>query len=130
MNSVPHTNFIELGQHSSMELSIQPGKRAGQLVAKLDGELDLYASVSFANLVMKHLDEGIRVLVLDVEGLRYLDSSGVGAIIRLLQKARTTGAELRFVKLGGTPRKVLQMSNIITLLKQFATLDDALESLP
>lgn len=109
-----------------MELTIRPGLRDNQLVACPVGDLDLYASVAFCNTLVKHLESGVRFLVLDLVGLRYLDSSGVGAVIRLLQKCRSLGAEIRVVNLTGTPRKVLEMSNIITLLKTSPTVDAAL----
>lgn len=100
-----------------MEINFQPGRHPDQVVVTPVGDLDLYASVGFCNAVIARLDSGVRRMVIDLGGVRYLDSSGVGALIRLLQKARTIGGELRVANLSGTPKKVLEMSNIITLLK-------------
>lgn len=109
-----------------MELHIRPGNREDQVVVVPDGDLDLYASVSFCQTVLGQFDAGKNRVVLDFAGVRYLDSSGVGAVIRLLQKARSIGGELRVANLGGTPRKVLEMSNIISLLKVTDSVDAAL----
>jgi len=98
-----------------MELSIRPGLRANQIVVTPVGDIDLYASVSFCN-------------TLDFAGVRYLDSSGVGALIRLLQKSRAAGGEVRLVNLTGTPKKVLEMSNIIHLLKVAPDVESALRA--
>jgi anti-anti-sigma factor len=111
-----------------MELPIRPGLRDNQIVVSPQGDLDLYASVGFCNTLLARLDAGINRMVLDFAGLRYLDSSGVGAIIRLLQKFRAAGGEIRVVNLGGTPKKVLEMSNIITLLKVAPDVDTALKA--
>lgn len=111
-----------------MELHFRPGLRDDQLVAVVVGDLDLYASVGFANALMAKLGSGTRRLLLDLHDLRYLDSSGVGALIRLLQKCRAEGGELRVVNLSGTPKKVLEMSNIISLLKQSPSVEAALEA--
>lgn len=51
-------------------------------------------------------------------GVGYLDSTGVGAIIRILQEAKKRGCELRFVGVEGSPRKVLRMSNILLLMRE------------
>ena len=71
-----------------MEITFRPGAREDQLVVVPEGDLDLYASVAFCNAVLTRMEAGTRRLALDFNGIRYLDSSGVGALIRLLQKAR------------------------------------------
>jgi len=110
-----------------MELQLRPGTRTDQLIVAPSGDLDLYASVSFANAVLSRIDTGCRRIVFDLSDLRYLDSSGVGALIRLLQKCRTVGGEIRVAHLGGSPRKVLEMSNIISLLRLYPSVEAALE---
>jgi anti-sigma B factor antagonist len=111
-----------------MDITFHPGNRPDQLVVAPSGDLDLYASVAFANAVMAKLNAGSRRIVLDFSRVRYLDSSGVGAVIRLLQMARTLGGELRAAGLTGTPRKVLEMSNIISLLKVSPSVEHALQA--
>jgi len=109
-----------------MVITYRPGRQADQLIMKLAGDLDLYASVAFCNNALAKLEAGTRRLLLDFGEVRYLDSSGVGALIRLLQKAKTLGGEIRLANLGGTPRKVLTMSNILALLKVSPDVDSAL----
>jgi len=111
-----------------MEITYRPGTKSDQIVVILVGDLDLYASVAFCNAVMARLEGGTPRMVIDLGGVRYLDSSGVGALIRLLQKARSLGGEIRVANIGGTPKKVLEMSNIITLLKPAPDVDTALKA--
>jgi anti-sigma B factor antagonist len=111
-----------------MEITYSPGTKADQLVVVPKGDIDLYASVAFCNALVARLEGGTPKMVLDFTAVRYLDSSGVGALIRLLQKARTLGGEIRVAHLGGTPRKVLEMSNIITLLKVSPDVETALKA--
>ena len=111
-----------------MEITYRPGHQANQIVVTLVGDLDLYASVAFCQTMLGRLDGGTPRMVLDLAGLRYLDSSGVGALIRLLQKAKTLGGEIRVANLSGTPKKVLEMSNIITLLKAAPNVEAALKA--
>jgi anti-sigma B factor antagonist len=111
-----------------MEITYRPGTKADQIVVVPVGDLDLYASVAFCNAVMARLESGTSKMVIDLGGIRYLDSSGVGALIRLLQKARSLGGEIRVANLSGTPKKVLEMSNIITLLKPSPDVDSALKA--
>jgi anti-anti-sigma factor len=111
-----------------MEITYRAGNRTDQIVVTPIGDLDLYASVAFCNAVIVRLETGTPRMVIDLGGVRYLDSSGVGALIRLLQKARTLGGEIRVANLSGTPKKVLEMSNIISLLKTSPDVETALKA--
>lgn len=65
-------------------------------------------------------------VVLQLERVEFVDSSGLGALVRLMQAARTKGGDL---KLSGVPaniRKVLQMTS---LLSQFETYDSVEEAI-
>ena len=111
-----------------MEITYRPGNRSNQIVVVPTGDLDLYASVAFCNAVIIKLETGTPRMVIDLGAIRYLDSSGVGALIRLLQKARALGGEVRVANLSGTPKKVLEMSNIISLLKVAPDVETALKA--
>ena len=65
-------------------------------------------------------------VVLQCDGVEFIDSSGLGAMVRLMQAARTKGGDL---KLSGVPpriRKTLEMTN---LLAQFETYDSVEEAI-
>src|SRR5579864_1481792 len=65
-------------------------------------------------------------VVLQLDHVEFVDSSGLGALVRLMQAARSKGGDL---KLSGVPaniRKVLQMTS---LLSQFETYDSVEEAI-
>lgn len=90
----------------------------GFLEYALTGDCDLYNAPAFLRDMVARLGAGAKRLRFDCAGLRYLDSTGVGAIIKLLQAAKAQGGELRFTGLMGTPRKVLTLCNVINLIKE------------
>lgn len=100
-----------------MEIPFVRGPRSNQVVFSPRGDLDLYASVAFFNTVQAQFDRVANHLILDMSGVRYLDSSGVGALIRLAQYAKSVSGDIQLVNVTGTPRKVLEMSNVIRLFK-------------
>jgi anti-sigma B factor antagonist len=101
-----------------MDWTITPGlKSAGEIVT-LNGDFDLYEGPRFASEISVLIRGGQKYVVLDFSGVEYLDSCGVGVIIKLLQLMRSTGGVLRFQGIHGTPRRVLQMSNILSLLQE------------
>ena len=84
----------------------------------VSGDFDLYEGPRFAAELLSHIRAGHRDLVIDLSGVNYLDSCGVGILIKLLQEIRSGGGQLRFRGIQGTPRRVLEMSNVISLLKE------------
>ena len=100
-----------------MEWLTAPGDD-GYMDVKMKGDCDLYAAPSFASAMLERIAAGARRLRLDLSGVDYLDSTGVGALIRILQAARRSGCELRFRGIAGSPRKVLRMSNILVLMRE------------
>jgi anti-sigma B factor antagonist len=101
-----------------MEWKICPRGQDGFEVVALEGDCDLYSAPAFAKAMLSRIAEAPRRIRFDLSLVEYLDSTGVGAIIRILQEARRRGCELRFAGLGGSPRKVLKMSNILALMQE------------
>jgi anti-anti-sigma factor len=65
---------------------------------RFEGELDL-SSATQAEAAVKEVesDDGLRTLVLDLRGLRFLDSTGLRVILATDSRARRTGRQVRVV---------------------------------
>ena len=111
-----------------MEIEFGQGVKDDQVVVFPQGALDLYASISFFNSVLTRFDRVTNHLVLDFSRVRYIDSSGVGALIRLAQYANTIAGEIQLAGLTGTPKKILEMSNLIRLFKVSTDVESALRA--
>lgn len=104
-----------------MEISTSKGPLEGDVVLRLAGDLDMYTSSEVSRHLKLMAEGGKARILLDLTNLSYLDSSGVGVIIRLLQDASSKRIPVGVQGLSGTPRKVLQLCNVITLLRLFDT---------
>jgi anti-sigma B factor antagonist len=101
-----------------MEWMIAGQDAQGFLEIRIEGDCDLYGAPRFATELLDKIAGGARRLRLDFAGVGYLDSTGVGAIIRLLQAVKKAGGELRFKGIGGSPRRVLKMTGILRLMRE------------
>jgi anti-sigma B factor antagonist len=101
-----------------MEWRISVAGGDGFETVAIKGECDLYSAPAFAKAMIDKVRGGAPRLRLDLSDVGYLDSTGVGALIRIIQAAKATGCDLRFRGIGGSPRKVLKMSNIISLMRE------------
>jgi anti-sigma B factor antagonist len=88
------------------------------LLVKISGDCDMYSAQEFFSGVTEKINSGFISIYLDFSGVVYLDSSGVGAIIKILRQSKEKKVDLKFRGINGTPRKVLRMSNILTLIKE------------
>ena len=84
----------------------------------LRGDCDLYSAPKIKASLLRKIDEGIRRILIDMSGIRYLDSTGVGAIISALQAAKEVGGEIRFQGLRGGPRRLLERTSVLPLMKE------------
>jgi anti-sigma B factor antagonist len=81
----------------------------GRLVAGTTEEL--YQAV-------KHLLPQAKVVVIDLAELAYVDSTGLGTLVRLHASARGLGCELRLLHLGKQLRNVLKLTNLLSVFAQ------------
>ena len=88
------------------------------LKIKITGDCDTYSVREFYTSITKMLQTSWDKAILDLSGVAYLDSSGVGAIIRIIRLAKEKQIALRFQGIQNTPRKVLEMSNILSLMTE------------
>lgn len=65
-------------------------------------------------------------VVLQLDHLEFVDSSGLGALVRLMQAARSKGGDL---KLSGLPPKIRKVLQLTSLLPQFETYDSVEEAI-
>ena len=59
-----------------------------------------------------------KVMVIDLADLVYVDSMGLGALVRLYTSARQAGCEFRLLHLGKQLRNLLKLTNLLSVLCQ------------
>jgi len=99
-----------------VEIQCQRNSDGKNLLIKVIGDCDLFSTGEFYNGIAGKITDGCGEAVLDLSGVAYLDSSGVGAIIRIIKLAKEKQITLKFKGITGTPRRVLNMSNILSLI--------------
>jgi stage II sporulation protein AA (anti-sigma F factor antagonist) len=82
------------------------------LIARLGGELDLHTSPHFKEQLAKFFTTHpqIKYLIMDVQDLQFIDSSGLGVILGRYRDVEERGGRLFFVQANPHIKRVLQMS--------------------
>ena len=64
-----------------MELKMRKNKDV--FIIDVSGEMDLYNSYKLKELVMKMMERQVKSVVINMEAVDYIDSSGIGALIHM-----------------------------------------------
>ena len=91
----------------------------GRVVVTLSGECDVAARDELASALLAAV-QSAPVVIVDVAGLRFLDSSGVHGLVTAHQAAKDTGCRLHVVNPTGTVATVLDITGVGLLLSPAA----------
>ncbi|MFC8534589.1 STAS domain-containing protein [Streptomyces sp. NPDC057249] len=80
-----------------MTLKVSETERGGWTVLHIGGELDLLTSATVRQSVHEVVAVGRHDVVLDLSGVLFCDSSGVGVLIALRRLMRSCGGRLRLI---------------------------------
>lgn len=99
-----------------MELSVSTRDEGQFTVVEVGGEVDVYTAPRLREAVVSAIDAGNVKLVIDVDRVDFLDSTGVGVLVGALKKVRGEGGTLDIVC---TQPRLLKIFDITGLDKVF-----------
>lgn len=99
----------------------------GEQVAVIRGEgrLNMVSAPLLRDAVAASISEGRPRVVVDLSGVDFMDSSGLGALVGCLKTTRQAGGDLRIAAPSEQVTMVLQLSNLDRILTSYPTAEDA-----
>ncbi|MBR5948648.1 MAG: anti-sigma factor antagonist [Clostridia bacterium] len=94
-------------------------KRKGSLLTvQLDGELDQHCAGEIRCAIDARIksESRIKTLLIDLEKVSFMDSSGIGVILGRYRLMRDLGGELNITNAQKTVEKLLRLSGVYSLL--------------
>jgi anti-sigma B factor antagonist len=102
---------------ATIELSIQAHRQQDRHTLVLTGELDLASAPELEGMVAQACADGAREIVLDLSRLRFIDSSGLKAILSARSLCATNGCEL-YLTPGQEPvQRLFELTRVIDRLQ-------------
>ena len=74
--------------------------------------------------------KGYDKFVIDFEGVHWINSPGVGVLIKWLKILRENGGDMVFVNTGRKIKRYLEITKLITIIQTFDSSQDAVKSFP
>jgi anti-sigma B factor antagonist len=99
--------------------------RTDLAIIRVVGRLNMVSAPRLRDFVAEAVSSGKARLVVDLAGVEFMDSSGLGALIGALKTTRQVGGDLRIAAATDQVMMVLQLSNVDRILKPYETPDDA-----
>ncbi len=100
-----------------MDLSLETRQENDRTVIEVGGEIDVYTAPKLRERIIELVDEGQYNLVVDLEKVEFLDSTGLGVLVGGLKRVRGHDGSLQLVC---TQERLLKIFRITGLSKVFA----------
>ena len=95
--------------------------KEGVLIITLEGNLlGEHANAPVMELINKALAEGNKKVLFNLEGMKFINSTGLGMLMTALTKVRNAGGELGLCSLPDQMKKLLQMTKLESIFTVFA----------
>ena len=111
-----------------MELRTEVSEVKAWTVVTVHGEIDVATSPALRERLIDLVNDGATRLVLDLEAVDFLDSTGLGTIVSLLKRVRTHGGDLRLVCTEARIRRLFQITGLDKAVALHASVDDAISA--
>jgi anti-sigma B factor antagonist len=93
-------------------LQVDASSDGAEVVLVLRGELDPHTAPALRRRIDDTTDDAVKVLVLDVSGLRFIDSSGLRVIIGAHKEMAARGGHLVLRSPTDTTRRLLDITGL------------------
>lgn len=108
-----------------MQLDIDVTKGGQTCLLAVRGEVDVYTSPVLKSRLHEVIDEGCTDLVVDLDGVAFIDSSGLGALVSGLRKVKERSGSLRIVCSRDNILKVFRITGLDKVFPIVATAEEA-----
>ncbi len=115
-----------MAQEESVDLKLDHNNKDGIEIVDVEGEIDVYTAPRLRELLIDLVNNGHYQLVVNMEKVEFLDSTGLGVLVGGLKRVRAHDGSLDLVC---TQERILKIFRITGLTKVFGihdTVDEAI----
>ena len=110
------------------ELSVSSHEREGVVLLYPSGFINAHTVRIFEEALQRTIGSGCYQIVLSGQGLRYVASAGLGALMGVIEEVRGNGGDIRIAELNETVRNIFEMLGFNHLYRIFPSEQEAVQS--
>jgi len=100
----------------------------GRTVVEVSGEIDVYTAPRLRETLISLVDAGNYHLIVDMEGVEFLDSTGLGVLVGGLKRVRAHDGVIDLVCTQGRILRIFRITGLSKVFSIYDSVDDALAS--
>jgi len=108
-----------------MELEIKSDRNGNVCAVTLDGEIDVYTAPRLKEELVSAVESGCHNVVVDMEKVGFIDSSGLGVLVSALRRARERDGVVRIVCTRDNILKIFRITGLDKVFPIFSDMDEA-----
>ena len=105
------------------------GPEGDAYIVELSGEIDVYTSPKVKESIAELIDQGHYSLVINLENVRYIDSTGLGVLIGALKRVREHGGSVNLVCTNPQIKKIFDITGLVKIFGMFESESNATKAL-
>lgn len=98
------------------------------VVGEVDVDVDLESSPKLRAKLMELTDAEEKTILVDLQNVKYMDSSGVATLVEALQKVRKYNGQLKIANLRDGVKDVFELSRLDKVFDIYLTIQEAKDS--
>ncbi len=110
----------------NLTLDVRRPARTGTVVVTVRGECDVFSADVLRAELIRQIDAGRVRVVVDLTGVTFIDSTGMGVLVRARGRLAARNGRLELVVGEGSMRRLLRISALGQLFSVHRTLEEAL----
>jgi anti-sigma B factor antagonist len=111
------------------ELNIKERQAGDVTILDLDGKITIgEGSVSLRSVIRRLIDEGKKKILLNLAGVSYVDSSGIGELVSSYTTINREGGQLKLLNLTQKIQDLLAITKLLTVFDTYEEESSALNS--
>ena len=111
------------------ELNISERQAGDVTILDLDGKITIgEGSVALRNTIRRLLGEGKNKIILNLGGIGYIDSSGIGELVSSFTAVNKEEGQLKLLNMGQKIQDLMAITKLLTVFDTFEDEGDALAS--
>lgn len=94
-------------------------------VIEIGGEIDVYTAPRLRESIVAAVEAGKHRLIIDVQKVEFLDSTGLGVLVGALKRVRADGGSLDIVCTQERILKIFEITGLDKVFGLYATVEEA-----
>ncbi|MCK8827079.1 STAS domain-containing protein [Natroniella acetigena] len=99
------------------------------LFIELEGEFDLHTADYFSTEISNQLTTEIDNLILDLDGIEFIDSSGLGAILGVYKKINQKGGNIGAINITPQVERIFEVSGLLKIIDIYSSKQEVLDKI-